>query len=103
MTFQEFQQQVMTIGFSADDTSFSDLSAPHVGTWYQAQNGFSGVTYNGKFQVLINGANSENDKLKHEDIKKAEILAERRAACWGFSNYQSTDYYDEFTFDFNVD
>jgi hypothetical protein len=110
MTFNDFKTQVLSLsGLFADKTTirFNDRSHPVNGVWYEAQDkdGFCGVVWNGKFkkfQVLINGSNVHDPKLMHKDIRKALILAERRANCFQMSEWQQVDTYDDSTFNYSV-
>ena len=101
MTLQEFQNQVLSLGiFNDKNTTFHQ----HDNT-FEARlfNGTAGVIWeNGKYQVLINGSNVHDPKLMHKDIRKALVLAERRANCFQMMEWQQVDTYDENTFNYSV-
>lgn len=102
MTLQEFKNQVLSLGFyfSKDNTEFTNGDG-----YYEARthSGNAGVIWeNGKYQVLINGSQVHNPRLMHKDIKKALVLAERRAECFQIVRGQQTDTYREETFNFSI-
>ena len=102
MTLQEFQNKVLSLSiFNNENTTFHQRDN-HA---FEAQlfTGTAGVIWeNGKYQVLINGSNVHNPKLMHKDIRKALILAERRANCFQMMEWRQVDTYDENTFNYNV-
>ena len=101
MTLQEFQNKVLSLGiFNAENTTFQQYDNTFEARLY---NGTAGVIFeNGKYQVLINGSNVHNPKLMHKDIRKALILAERRANCFQMMEWRQVDTYDENTFNYSV-
>ena len=102
MTLQEFQNQVLSLGiFNDKNTTFHQ----HDNHAFEARlfNGTAGVIWeNGKYQVLINGSNVHDLKLMHKDIRKALVLAERRANCFQMIGWRQVDTYDENTFNYSV-
>lgn len=102
MTLQEFQNQVLSLSiFNNENTTFHQ----HDNHAFEARlfNGTAGVIWeNGKYQVLINGSNVHNPKLMHKDIRKALILAERRANCFQMMEWRQVDTYDDSTFNYSV-
>ena len=102
MTLQEFQNKVLSLSiFNDENTTFHQ----HDNHAFEARlfNGTAGVIWeNGKYQVLINGSNVHNPKLMHKDIKKAWILAKRRANCFQMMEWRQVDTYDENTFNYSV-
>lgn len=102
MTLKEFQNQVLSLGiFSIENTAFQQYND----NTFEARlfNGTAGVIFeNGKYQVLINGSNVHDPKLMHKDIRRALILAERRAHCFQIVNWRQVDTYDENTFNYSV-
>ena len=102
MTLQEFQNQVLSLGiFNDENTTFHQ----HDNHAFEARlfNGTAGVIFeNGKYQVLINGSNVHDLKLMHKDIRKALVLAERRANCFQMMEWRQVDTYDENTFNYSV-
>ena len=102
MTLQEFQNQVLSLSiFNDENTTFHQ----HDNHTFEARlfNGTAGVIFeNGKYQVLINGSNVHNPKLMHKDIRKALVLAERRANCFQMIEWRQVDTYDESRFNYSV-
>lgn len=102
MTLQEFQNQVLSLSiFNNENTTFHQ----HDNHAFEARlfNGTAGVIWeNGKYQVLINGSNVHNPKLMHKDIRKALILAERRANCFQMIEWRQVDTYNDNTFNYSV-
>lgn len=102
MILKRFENEVLSLDlFTEDNTVFKDCGNGCFKAF--CPDGSAGVIWEkDKYQILINGSNVENKKLAHKDIKKALILAKRRANCWEVVKGNQVDFYNESTFNFTV-
>ena len=102
MILKRFENEVLSLDlFTEDTTFFKDCENGCFMAF--CQDGSAEVIWEkGKYQILINGSRVEDKRLAHKDIKKALILAERRANCWEVVKGNQVDFYNESTFNFTV-